>query len=206
MDHCQKCGTCCRKGGPAIHREDKKLLQNGLILLKYLFTIRKDEPVYDNVRRCIISSPSDIIRIKSLESSNVCVFFNLKHNNCTIYDNRPLECRLLKCWATGEIENNYDKGRLLRQELLENAPQIKDIVEYHENRCAYSKIRSLILQSDHGKNTNALANIREILAFDKQFRLLAIEKFICKEEILDFLFGLPLTKTFPRMMRFSGSF
>jgi hypothetical protein len=57
LDHCRQCGTCCRKGGPAIHREDKKLLENGHIPLRYLFTIRKNEPVYDNVQGCIISAP-----------------------------------------------------------------------------------------------------------------------------------------------------
>jgi Fe-S-cluster containining protein len=199
LDHCRQCGTCCRKGGPAIHQEDKKLLENGHIPLRYLFTIRKNEPVYDNIQGCIISAPSDIIRIKSRESSNRCVFFNPEHNQCTIYDYRPLECRILECWNTREIEERYDKGRLSRQELLATTPHIYNMVEYHENRCAYQIIKKLIQQYNQGDKKNALENIREILAFDNHFRLLAIEKSICKTDVIDFLFGLPLEKTLPRM-------
>jgi hypothetical protein len=28
---CRRCGTCCRKGGPALHREDRHLVVDGLI-------------------------------------------------------------------------------------------------------------------------------------------------------------------------------
>jgi Fe-S-cluster containining protein len=199
LDHCRQCGTCCRKGGPAIHREDKKLLENGHIPLSCLFTIRKDEPVYDNVQGCIISAPSDIIRIKSRESSTTCVFFNPEFNRCNIYHNRPLECRILQCWNTRAIEEIYDKGRLSRLELLENTPHINDLVEYHENRCAYQMIKKLISRLNQGDKENALENIREILAFDNHFRSLAIEKSICKKDIIDFLFGYPLQKTLPHM-------
>jgi Fe-S-cluster containining protein len=197
LDHCQQCGTCCRKGGPAIHQEDKKLLENGRIPLKYLFTIRKDEPVYDNVQGCIILAGSDIIRIKSHENSNTCVFFNSEHNNCTIYDNRPKECRTLECWNTREIEEIYSKGRLSRQELLTDTPHINQLIKYHEQRCAYKLIKELIHQLDQDKNI--LHSIREILAFDNHFRLLAIEKSVCKTDIMEFLFGVPLYQTLPRL-------
>ena len=199
MDHCRQCGTCCRKGGPAIHQEDKKLLENGHIPLRYLFTIRKDEPVYDNIQGFIISAPSDIIRIKSRESSSTCVFFNPEYNQCTIYDKRPLECRILECWNTRKIEEIYNIGRISRQELLTNTPPLIDLVEYHENRCAYQIIKKLIHQLNQGEKKNALENIREILALDNHFRLLAIEKSICKTDIIDFLFGSPLQKTLQRM-------
>jgi Fe-S-cluster containining protein len=204
LDHCRQCGTCCRKGGPAIHQEDQKLLENGYIPLRYLFTIRKDEPVYDNVQGCIISAWSDIIRIKSSKNSNTCVFFNSEQNKCTIYDNRPKECRTLECWNTREIEEIYSKGRLSRQELLTDLPYLSQLMRYHESRCAYQLIKKLIHQLDQNKldqenKENIFNNIREILAFDNHFRLLAIEKSICKTDILEFLFGSPLHQTLPRM-------
>ena len=199
MEHCRQCGTCCRKGGPAIHQEDKQLLEKGHIALKYLFTIRKDEPVYDNVQGCIICAPSDIIRIKSRESSSSCIFFNPEFNACTIYDNRPLECRILECWNTHEIETIYDTGRLSRCEILSNTSHIKDLVEYHENRCAYRIIKELVHQLNQDNDVKILESIREMLAFDKHYRLLCVEKSICTEDMIDFLFGLSLEKTLPRM-------
>jgi Fe-S-cluster containining protein len=199
LDKCRQCGTCCRKGGPAIHREDKELLENGHIPLNNLFTIRKDEPVYDNVQGCITSALSEIIRVKSLQGSTTCVFFSSKNNNCNIYNKRPLECRILECWDTREIEEIYNKGRLSRQELFAKAPHINHLIEYHENRCAYQLIKNLIRQLDRDKKKNALKNIRELLSFDNHFRLLAIEKSVCKADTMEILFGLPLQKILPRM-------
>jgi Fe-S-cluster containining protein len=33
---CIRCGTCCKKGGPSFHLEDKMLIEKGIILSKYL--------------------------------------------------------------------------------------------------------------------------------------------------------------------------
>ena len=49
ISECVRCGTCCGKGGPAFHHEDKMLIEQGIILSKHLYTIRAGEPVYDNV-------------------------------------------------------------------------------------------------------------------------------------------------------------
>lgn len=199
MDHCQRCGTCCRKGGPAIHREDKPLLENGHIPLGTLFTIRKYEPAYDNVQGHIFPAPSDIIRVKSRDSSTVCVFFNHNNNSCKIYEKRPLECRTLKCWDTFGIEQIYNKERLSREDLLKNIHHLHDLIDYHQNRCDYRQIRKLINQLNQGGNQIATDTIREILAFDEHFRSLILEKGLCEFDIMDFLLGRPLLKTFPSL-------
>ncbi len=47
---CKQCGTCCRKSSPSFHKEDKPLIEKGVIPSKHLFTIRKGEPAYENVK------------------------------------------------------------------------------------------------------------------------------------------------------------
>ncbi|MGD8449723.1 MAG: YkgJ family cysteine cluster protein, partial [Desulfobacterales bacterium] len=91
ITQCLRCGTCCKKGGPSFHLEDKILIEKGIILSKYLYTIRKGELFYDNIKECILPAVSDIIKIKGQEESWTCIFFNEKESACTIYDNRPLE-------------------------------------------------------------------------------------------------------------------
>ena len=71
---CIRCGTCCEKGGPALHAEDKALVEAGRIHTRYLYTIRKGERVHDNVRNCLIPATSDIIKLKGKNQSWVCVF------------------------------------------------------------------------------------------------------------------------------------
>ncbi len=115
---CRRCGTCCKKGGPSFHHEDKNLIEEGSILLKYLYTIRKGETVYDNVKGTLQITDSDIIKIKNQKGSSSCIFFNAADKECKIYENRPVECKALNCRDTGELEQIYYKNRLTRKELI----------------------------------------------------------------------------------------
>lgn len=79
ISECIRCGTCCKKGGPSFHSQDKILIEKGIILLKYLFTIRKGEPACDNVKGNLFFVPSDIIKIKSRTNSRSCIFSTQKN-------------------------------------------------------------------------------------------------------------------------------
>ena len=113
-----RCGTCCKKGGPTFHHADKTLIEAGVIESKYLYTIRKGEMAYDNVKQCLEPVSSDVIKIKGKNESQTCIFFNEPQSVCTIYENRPTECRALKCWDTKALEGLYAKKRLTRKDLL----------------------------------------------------------------------------------------
>ncbi len=69
-DVCHRCGTCCEKGGPALHHGDKALVEEGRIPAKYLFTIRKGEPAHDNVKGNTLFAQTDLIKIKSKKGSD----------------------------------------------------------------------------------------------------------------------------------------
>ncbi len=64
ISECICCGTCCKKGGPCFHHEDNMMIEKGIILLKHLYTIRKGEMAYENVRGGLLPVPSDIIKTK----------------------------------------------------------------------------------------------------------------------------------------------
>jgi len=191
---CKRCGTCCRKGGPSLHIEDKELVDNGKIALKNIFTIREGEPVNDNIRGIIHTAKSDIIKIKGKNSSWECIFFN--NNNCKIYRQRPIECRSLKCWDTREIEKIYLKGRLTRKDLVSEVKGLWDLVLEHDQRCSYKKIR---IAADCAKEstdiTEAVKEILDIIKYDLSIRSLVKERGKLDPEILDFLFGRPILKT-----------
>lgn len=196
-DQCKRCGTCCLKGGPALHTDDKELVEQGHIPLRSLYTIRRGEPAFDNVRGCVFTVPEDIVRLKDHKNSTACLFYDKAANACEIYLNRPIECRALKCWDTADIEEVYSTGRLSRRELLGDNPDLYGLVEYHERRCDYLKIKGLIDNLEEGRNKEALEQLRETLAFDEHLRLVILEKAVCEIEILDFLLGRPLMTTLP---------
>ena len=73
---CIRCGTCCKKGGPCFHIEDRMLIEKGKIPATFLYTIRKGELARDNVRGCLKPVDSDVVKIKSKIDSWACILFD----------------------------------------------------------------------------------------------------------------------------------
>ena len=192
---CDRCGTCCRKGGPSFHQADKELIAKGTIPLSQLYTIREGELAYDNVKQALRPVDSDIIKIKGKNDSWICWFFDEPDNRCTIYESRPQECRVLQCWDTREIERVYAENRLTRKDLIADIEGLWGLVHDHQQRCDYHKIANLVKAMDRGKPGHAQKKIAEIIQYDIEIRNLVTEKGGLEPDMLDFLFGRPLTET-----------
>lgn len=191
---CRRCGTCCQKGGPALHRDDRSLVETGRIPAAQLYTIRKNERVRDNVRNHLAPAAADIIKIKGRDRTWTCVFYDPDSRGCRIYPHRPLECRVLKCWDTRDIERLYDRERLTRRDLVGTVKGLWELIADHEKRCAYRRLDQLI-RAAGGDSRPPLAEITEMIAYDREIRRLVVEKGVASGEMLDFLFGRPITRT-----------
>lgn len=192
---CLRCGTCCEKGGPSFHQADRILIEKGLIASKYLFTLRQGELAYDNVRGRLMPTDTDIIKIKAKNGRRACMFFDEKTKDCTIYNERPRECRVLKCWDTREIEAIYARDRLTRKDLMSAVEGLWDLIADHQARCDYGTIQNLVKRlNGRGKET-ARRKLVEIILYDTEIRSLVVSNGGLDPEMLDFLFGRPLIKT-----------
>ncbi len=200
ISECRRCGTCCRKGGPSFHHADKALIKDGVIHSKYLYTIRKGEWAYDNVRQCLEPVSSDIIKIKEKNDSWICIFFDESQSACAIYENRPLECRALKCWDTRELEDLYAKKRLTRADLISEIEGLWSLIKDHQQRCNYEIIQKLVdaIKTNPG-DAKARQKLSAIIQFDTEIRKLVVSNAGLEPEMLDFLFGRPLTRTIKKM-------
>ena len=194
---CLRCGTCCEKGGPCFHQEDRLLIEKGQIPSKYLYTIRKGEYAYDNVKGCLVPASSDIIKIKGQKGSWTCLFFDAGEKACSIYNDRPLECRTLKCWDTEALEKIYTRNRLTREDLILQVKGLCDLVADHQLRCDYEKIKKLISDLDGPHEDGARKNLLEIIQYDAEIRKLVVAQGGLDPAMLDFIFGRPLTETLP---------
>ncbi|MGB2930274.1 MAG: YkgJ family cysteine cluster protein, partial [Desulfobacterales bacterium] len=157
--------------------------------------IREGELCYDNVKESILPATSDILKIKGQKDSLTCIFFNEKENECTIYDNRPLECRALKCWDTREIERIYSKNRLTRKDLISTIEGLWDLIGDHQKRCSYEKLTLFIDILKKDKKDKALKGILDIIKYDAQIRELVVQKGGLDPEMTYFIFGRPITET-----------
>ena len=195
ISECIRCGTCCEKGGPCFHKEDRMLIDKGVIPSRHLYTIRKGELAHDNVKGCLKPVESDIIKIKGKEDTWICIFFDEVKKGCTIYDDRPLECSALKCWDTRELEQIYATTRLTRKDLVSQVKGLWDLIEDHQARCDYKKIQDLIKDLTGVKRNQARRKLIEIIRYDAEIRNLVISRGGLNADMLDFLFGRPLTQT-----------
>ena len=200
ISECQRCGTCCTKGGPSFHHVDKALVEDGVIHSKYLYTIRKGEWAYDNVRQCLEPVSSDIIKIKEKNDSWICIFFDESQSACAIYENRPLECRALKCWDTRELEDLYAQKRLTRADLISDIEGLWSLIKDHQQRCNYEIIQKLVdaIKTNPG-DAKARQKLSAIIQFDTEIRKLVVSNAGLEPEMLDFLFGRPLTRMITKM-------
>lgn len=194
---CIRCGTCCEKGGPGFHQEDRILIDTGVIPARCLFTIRKGELAYDNVQGGLMPLDSDIIKIKGKAGSWTCIFFDESSKQCSIYDDRPLECRALKCWDTHALEEMYAGRRLTRDDLISEVEGLWDLIEEHQERCDYEEIRNLINELNGPSRDKARKKLLKIIQYDAEIRKLVVEQGGLDSEMLDFVLGRTLKKTVP---------
>jgi Fe-S-cluster containining protein len=194
---CRRCGTCCRKGGPGLHLEDRALVDSGKIPLSHLLTFRQGEPVYDNVSDRIAPAVTDIIRIKSLHDGlSDCLYYDPAEKGCRIYHQRPCECDALQCWDTRKIEAVYNCRRLTRRHLLCDVAGLWDLVAHHQERCDYAHIAELAERIRQRRQAEAAEKeLLELVRFDGHLRDLTLERGHLDSGMLEFLFGRPLSFT-----------
>jgi Fe-S-cluster containining protein len=192
---CTRCGICCIKGGPSFHDVDKALIEKGVIHTRYLYTLRKGELAYDNVRDCLAPVETDIIKLKGQNDSWTCIFFDEDQKACDIYDSRPLECRTLQCWDTRPLGAIYDKNRLTRKDLVSEIEGLWDLICDHQRRCDYGNIQKLVNALNGPDREGAQKELAEMIQYDTEIRKLVVSRGGLEVEMLDFLFGRPLVKT-----------
>jgi Fe-S-cluster containining protein len=194
LSRCIRCGTCCKKGGPAIHIQDKPLIDSGKIAIVHLFTIRCGEPAYDNIKNHLTAFPGDIVKIKNQAKSTACIFYEEKNSGCRIYRHRPIECKVLKCWDTRGIEALYEQHRINRSDLMGNVKGLWELVSDHQNRCDYGPVLAFVnkMKSSEKKDRALEERTVYILQYDLEIRKLAVEKGKLDPAMIDFLLGRPI--------------
>ncbi|NCC25148.1 MAG: YkgJ family cysteine cluster protein [Deltaproteobacteria bacterium] len=145
---CLQCGTCCRRGGPALHAADLGLVQDGSILLEALVCFRPGERVLDNVQGGLKHLDRDLLKIRGLSEPGPCLHFDQISSSCTIYGHRPLECRILECWNTEPMLEVYEQDRLSRTDILTAGSALAEMAIWHEREFSWALIDRLMTENN----------------------------------------------------------
>lgn len=202
INDCKRCGTCCLKGGPTLHKEDKKILLAGLIGYQHLITIRKDELAYSPLSQQLEPVKKELIKLAGKEKGKgwACCFYDERMSACTIYRHRPLECRLLKCWDTSSLLPVIGRDTITRADIIKPDNPLFGLIEIHEQECPVNKIESLTASLFKKNNrSKSLKKLTELVRKDLAIRSKAIAEFGLPLSIELFIFGRPLFKLLPAL-------
>ena len=179
-----RCGTCCKKGGPTLHTQDAQVLERRGLKVADLVTYRKGELAYHPTKCSLIALHTDMIKIKGKNHSLECLFFEEAESRCTIYENRPLECRTLECWNPRPLIDLFLKDLLTRKDIFRDS--LHEIIDEYDSLFSPSLLFELLKKGDR----------QGVLRFednDRDYRAQLIARSIVKEEEIDALLGRPLT-------------
>lgn len=193
QSECKRCGMCCQKGGPALHKEDIVLLRSGVIPLENLVTVRKNEPAYRPDLDKIIPTENEFIKLGGKGKSWECFSYDPISSSCLIHAKRPVECRLLQCWDTSGVEAVIGKDCLTRLDIIPDDNPIISYIARHEDLCPYDRVNQLVtlLQSD-AKNSDIKSKLATIVHDDLGLRDDVVRKYNLTLGMELFYFGRPL--------------
>lgn len=192
---CDRCGTCCINGGPALHYEDITLLQNNIVHREHLITIRKGEPVFSPGAEKPEPAESELVKIKGKGIEWVCIFFKEKEAACAIYDQRPLECTLLKCWETNDLEKVAGQKLLSRHDIIAPDEQLLPFLTKHDDICSLENLDRLLTALDfENSQQQAIIELTALVNAEMALRAQAHARFHLSLDLELFYFGRPLFK------------
>lgn len=131
---CKQCGTCCKQGGPTLHRQDLDLVRSGRIPVSRLITIRKGELVHNPLAEKIQPVSVELVKLVGKKGQWECCFYDDKLG-CTVYRDRPYACRVLKCWDIVEISALMEKDTLSRFDILDKDDPLVTLIMEYERIC-----------------------------------------------------------------------
>jgi len=132
---CQRCGICCTKGGPALHKNDLSIVERGVLPIKILITIRRGELVYKPDDDIPQPASCELIKISGTGKDWQCFYYNENSQGCMIYEDRPESCNALKCWNTDAVEQLIEKDTLTRFDIIGEDDPVYSLMREHESRC-----------------------------------------------------------------------
>jgi len=189
---CVQCGECCRMGSPTLHLEDIPLLQSGKIPWDQLITLRKGEPARSPFDGKPFILTEDKIKVREKEGLRECVFLTSQTADeaavCSIYNDRPLQCRAQACWDPIPARETADMPFLLRENIFAGVDLLLKIMGEHESRCGFEALSSAFeeINRSNGENVN---EVLELLSYEDHFRQFVSERFNIPSESMDLLLG-----------------
>lgn len=188
LNACRRCGTCCRKGGPALHLSDAELLEH--FPMSSLVCLRRGEPAFDPRNNGLGPLENELLKIRGRDGGWACMFYEEESAACGVYMNRPLECRSLSCADTEDIFSAMDTPTLTRKHVVPAGSALWACIEEHERLFPAGEAVRLATARRAGEGIPQ--ELGSFIRREKHFRQSFAEKVGATDEDLWAYFGRPL--------------
>jgi Fe-S-cluster containining protein len=186
---CIRCGECCQLGSPTLLIHDLPLFQQEILTWNDVYTLRPGEQV-TNREGGVEPLPQERLKVREVPGSRQCWFYLAATDSCRIYEHRPEQCRRQNCWGEAPPPPAASEA-LTRRDLLAAVPQIWDLVQAHEERCACETVVQALTALSAGRE-EAGNPLFEALHFDHYLRQMLMEDWGVSAAATELLLGRPL--------------
>ena len=190
---CVECGECCQRGSPTLQFEDLEILQSGRIPWDRLYTLRKGEPARSPFDGRPFVLPEERIKIREKEGTQECVFLDSETDRCTIYSDRPLQCRAQACWDPAQAKDLAEQPFLLRKHIFGHVEVLAAIIAEHDARCGFQALAEA-LEKLREPDEESVENVLRVLSYEEHFREFVSEKFMIPPDNMELVFGRCFSK------------
>ncbi|MFZ0932129.1 MAG: YkgJ family cysteine cluster protein [Syntrophobacteraceae bacterium] len=191
---CVQCGECCRMGSPTLHLEDLLLLQSGKIPWDQIVTLRKGEPARSPFDGRPFVLPEERIKVREKEGLRECVFLVSETGRCSIYVDRPLQCRAQACWDPIPARDTAELPFLLREHIFKGVGLLLEIIAEHEARCGFAVISDAFEDLSRSANGGNVEEVLRLLSYEEHFRQFVSDKFKIPAQNMELLLGRSFTR------------
>lgn len=200
---CRRCGDCCRKCGPALHTPDLHLFKGpGALSLSLVVTLRTGELALDQPRGRLDALTGEVLKLRTPAAAAnseritggsgwACPLLTQPGNVCALYERRPVECRVLSCQDTTDLQAMYEADRLTRADLLPTGHGLLAVMAEHQALVPPARIVPLAkaLRAGGQEALDAQEELTRMALTDRAFRTGLSERANIGPEFHEFFLG-----------------
>jgi Fe-S-cluster containining protein len=168
-------------------------VDHGFIKKSSLYTIRKGELVREPVEKRLITTESELIKIKERSGGRGCFYYEGETKSCEIYEHRPEQCRVFVCRDTSEFFKIYNEPKASRADIFSDT-NLLELMTQHDETCGYRKLEKTVEQIETS-GEKAVHDVLNILKFDHDLRAMMNQRLGIDNREMDLYLGRPLTET-----------
>ncbi len=188
---CDRCGSCCKQGGPALHSQDLDLVLGGALRFEDLITVRRGELALQPLAESPQPVTKEFLKLQGQGNDWCCRFYDHEKAACTIYSQRPVACGLLDCTQPDELLAIAGRDLLSRFDLLAADDPLLALVKLHEEHSPCPQLSELPDRLAADKK-EILEQLTRQVNLDLAVRTKAAREFGLSVDRELFYFGRPL--------------